>query len=387
MSRCIINLIAGLIAAIAVGAVRPASADQPIGGLGNAQHVTIWVPDYYGHNVLEYKFYYATPSSPPTFSTTTLKLPSSGSAGRCNPNALSLLNGELYIVCNSDWGGPDAVVGYNTSTHGYKEITGIGTDGHNYFSGSHLIGITADSHGNLWVAGFKKNDLLRIPSSQLTKASPKIDRQVIQTPNSPVGLALDPRDNSIWVVGQYQGGIVLNLPDSALNGSGVHLGATALNPNPSSCISNSASSCQQKANLFNYPEGVAVFQNAVWVSNNGGGAPGKTIVRLTKSKNELAATTYGDNTDKPFACPGGLFAVAAPSGGKASLWVNDEGYDVSHTDCGASSGDQGSRFGRVLQFLTSDLQTQTSPPAEQFTDWDKLSTSSPGFGGIVVQMY
>jgi hypothetical protein len=388
VSKRIINLVAGLIAATGIVAAHPAAASGPIGGLGNAKHVTIWVPDYYGHNVIEYKFYYAMPNSSPTFSTTVVKLPSSGAAGRCNPNALAMPNSELYIVCNSDWGGPDAVVGYNTSTHAYKLISGVATDGHNYFNGSHLVGIVVDGGGNLWVSAFRKNDLLRIPSSQLPKTSPKIDRQVVHSPDSPVGLALDPSNKSIWVVGQYEGGIVLNLADSVLNGpAGSHLGATALNPNPSSCISNSAAGCQTKPQLFNNPEGIAVFDSAVWVSNNGGGSPGKTIVRLTASKNQLTATTYGDNTSKPFACPGGMFAVTAPSGGKASLWINDEGYDVSHTDCGASNSDQGSHFGRVLQFLATGLQNQTSPAPVQFTDWDKLSTSSPGFGGIVVQIY
>ncbi len=239
---------------------------------------------------------------------------------------------ELYIVCNSDWGGPDVVVGYNTSTHQYKEITGIATDGHNYFSDSHLVGILFDSHNNLWVSGVQKNDLLRVPSAELATSSPKIDRQVINSPNSPVGLAID-SDNSIWVVGQYGGGIVVNFPDTVLNGPGTYLGSTALNPSPKFCISNGASGCQQKSSLFNNPEGVAVFDGSIWVSNNGGGAPASTIVRLEKEqKNQLSATKYGGVTNKPFACPGGMFAVAAPSGGKASLWVNDEGFDVPNTD-------------------------------------------------------
>jgi len=137
-------VLAGL-SAIGIAAACPASAGGPVGGVGNAQNVTIWVPDYYGHNVFVYKFDYTT--NPLNFTSRVLKIQGSGSGGRCNPNAVAVLNTDLYIVCSSGSGGPDAVVVYNTSTLGYKkQITGIATDGHNYFTGGQLIAILFDSH-------------------------------------------------------------------------------------------------------------------------------------------------------------------------------------------------------------------------------------------------
>ena len=381
--------VAALIIVVGIGAARPAFAVTPIGGLGNALHVVIWVPDYYGRSVIYYTFNYAPNNGGHFFSQGALKLPASGSSGWCNPNAVTMQNNELYIVCNSTLGGVDEVLVYNTSTHQYKRITGIATDGHNYFAGSQLIAILLDSHGNLWVSGYGTNDLLRVPSNQLGQTTPKIDRQVNHSPDMPAGLAMD-TDKSIWVVGQYAGGIVVNFPDDVLNKPGNYLGSTALNPTPSFCISNGASGCQDVPNLFNNPEGVAVFDKAIWVSNNGGNAPARTIVGLKKNKDVLTPATYGGNLSKPFACPGGMFALPAPSGGQGSLWVNDEGYDDPHTQqtCGATQSDRGSHVGRVLQFLADDLtQHESSPTPVQFTDWNQITTSSPGFGGIFVQAY
>jgi hypothetical protein len=387
MSKSIINFVTALIAAVGIAAACPASAG-PVSGAGNAHHVTIWVPDYYGHNVFEYEF--VTTGNQTHFTSTVRKLAGSGPGGQCSPNAVAVLNTDLYIVCNSIAGGADEVLVYTISPWRLaKRITGKGNDGHNYFTGSQLIAILFDSHKNLWVSGNATNDLLRVPSNALTTAHPEIDRRVKHSPDSPAGMAMDPDDHSIWVVGQYMGGIVVNFADSVLNAPGTYLG-TALDATSGLCISNAAlEGCKQKASLFNNPEGIAVFGNAIWVSNNGGNMPAKTIVRLVKdNKNGLTATTFGETASKPFACPGGMFAVAAPPGGKASLWVNDEGYDVTNTDCGYTSGDQGSHVGRVLEFLADDLPEQhpASPQPEQFTDWNKITTSSPGFGGIFVQM-
>jgi hypothetical protein len=41
----------------------------------------------------------------------------------------------------------------------------------------------------------------------------------IDSPDSPAGLALD-GDKSVWVVGQYQGGIVVNFTNAVLNQPG-----------------------------------------------------------------------------------------------------------------------------------------------------------------------
>src|SRR6185312_2253957 len=145
--------------------------------------------------------------------------------------------------------------------------------------------------------------------------------------------------------------------------------------------------CQNVAHLFNAPEGVAVFDGGVWVSNNGGNAPTGTIVELKKTAGaNLSHTVFGGTVGEPFSCPGGMFS-ASMKGGTPSLWVNDEGYGIAGTDCGASAADQGDQLGRVLEFLPNDLlKHKAQPVPENFTYAADLKTASPGFGGIFVQL-
>lgn len=361
--------------------IAPLAGAANIGGAKN--HVTIWIPEYYGSRIYVDTFDYTV--KPAKFTQKIIGV----KPRHCNPNSVTVNGGNLYVVCNSDFGGTDAVLVYNATTLAFvKTIKGVASDGNNYFTGSSLIGSVFDNHGNLWLSGYNTNDLLRVPAAQLTKAAPRIDRQVVDSPDSPAGLALNSADGSIWVVGQYAGGIVLNFTDATLNQAGKFLGATALNPSPAYCIANGVGAgCQNVAGLFNAPEGVAVFNGGIWVSNNGGNAPTGTIVGLTpKVGGQLSAKTYGQTVGQPFSCPGGLFAASAP-GGTPTLWVNDEGYGIANTDCGSSASDQGDQIGRVLEFLPQDLTShQTAPTPEVFTGAAKLLTASPGFGGIFVQM-
>jgi len=347
---------------------------------GKLNDLYIWVPDYYGGFVYYHQLNYATTS--PAYSVTRINV----STRSCNPNSLAISGGLLYVVCSSGNGGKDQILVYNATTRAYvKTITGLGTDKNNYFTGSSLIAILFDAHGNMWVSGYNSNDLLRIPKAQLSSKKPLVDRQVVDSPDSPAGLALD-TDKSIWVVGQYDNGIVLNFADSVLNQPGTFLGTTALNPTPTYCVSNDISSCQP-VNQFNSPEGVAVLDGHVYVSNNGGNAPAASLVELTKSpgSSTLSTTVIGGFVGSPFSCPGGLFAITLPNGVN-SLWVNDEGYNVDNTDCGASSGDQGNSVGRVLEFTSTVLRDEfTAPSPVEFPHWTQIHASSPGFGGIVIQ--
>jgi hypothetical protein len=383
MSKCFNNSVAVLIAALGIAAAGSVLAG-PVAGIGNAHHVTIWVPDYNGHNVYKYTFDYAPGASGSPFSQTVLKLPNPSSGEHCSPNTVAMLGNDLYIVCSGNPNGVNEVLVYDTSNGHFKEpITGISTHGNNLFNNGQLIAILFDNQKNLWLSDVGNHDLLRVPFSELSRNSPKIDTRVIQSPNNPTGLVMDPDDHSFWVAGNDNNGVVLNFPENALNG---HSGDFSLNPpTPTFCIANNEPGCASNIpGLFNYPEGIAVFDGAIWVSNNGNNAPGKTIVRLTKDKGSiLAYKTFGSALDTPFACPGGMFAVPAPSGGKASLWVNDEGYQVSPHNCSVARNP----VGRVFQFLANDLQQhQHSPQPEQFTDWNKIYTGSPGFGGIYVQI-
>jgi len=353
----------------------------PVGGSKN--HVTVWVPQYYGGRVYVSTFDYTV--NPATFTQKSLYVGSR----HCNPNSVVVQNGALYVVCNSDFGGRDVVLVYDAASLKYlKAISGVASDSKNYFTGGSLIGAVFDTHGNLWVSAYNGNDLLRIPAGRLSSSSPHIDRQVVDSPDSPAGMAIDPSNGSMWVVGQYAGGIVLNFSDATLNQAGTFLGATALNPSPDYCISNSAGpGCQNVPGLFNAPEGVAIFDGSIWVSNNGGNAPTGTIVSLDLGAgNQLVGSTYGTTVGSPFSCPGGMFA-AHVGGRTATLWVNDEGYGIAGTDCGSSGADQGDQLGRVLEFLPQDLRShQAAPTPRNFGNSGRLKTASPGFGGIFVQM-
>lgn len=378
-------VVASLVAAAAVavtGYDARAATTVKVGGA--VHHVKIWIPEYYGGAVYADTFDYTVTPFKFTQKVMNVKL------RNCNPNSVAVNGNNLYVVCNSDFGRKDIVLVYNASSYAYiKTINGVGTDNNNYFTGSSLIGSVFDTHGNLWLSGYNGNDLLRISASQLASTTPKVDRQVIDSPDSPAGLAVDSSDGSFWVVGQFAGGIALNFPDSVLNQAGTYLGASALNPSPSYCISDSAGAgCQNVAGLFNAPEGVAVFDGGIWVSNNGGNAPTGTIVELqaNAATGQLSSTTFGTTVGKPFSCPGGMFSTGV-SGGTPTLWVNDEGYGIAGTDCGASSADQGDQLGRVLEFLPNDLlKHRTQPAPEAFTNATSLKTASPGFGGIFVQM-
>jgi hypothetical protein len=358
----------------------PAAAASP-------NHITVWVPDFFGGRV--YVDRIDNTVAPPGFSQSIINVKGRG----CNPNSVVIRNTDLYVVCNGDFGGANQILVYNTGTLTFeKKIGGLGTDGQQYFSpggaDASLIGSVFDRRGNLWVSAYNTRELLRISSAHLAAKSPRIDRVVIDSPDLPAGLALD-SDGSLWVVGQFAGGIAVNFTDAVINQPGSFLGANPFNPAPRYCISNAAPGCQQIAGLFNNPEGVAVFRGSVWVSNNGGDAPAATLVRLLKhpATLTLSSSAFGGTVGQPFSCPGGMFAAGVPGAPPNTLWVNDEGYGVAGTDCGSSPADQGDQIGRVLEFLPSDLiQHRGSPTPEQFTGWTRIGTSSPGFGGIFVQM-
>lgn len=348
---------------------------------GGVHHQTIWVPDFYGKKV--YRHLIDQTAAPATLTTKTIDV----AARKCNPNSVAVRASLLYVVCNSDWGGLDQILVYDAVRLTFvKKVSGAGSDGYAYFAGAGLVAIAFDRHGHLWVTGYNKNALYRIPASRLAAAVPTVDRQVIDSPGSPAGLTVA-SDGSFWVVGQYSGGILLQFPDAVLNVAGTFDHTHPLNPNPTACLSNNVGGCQAVAGLFVAPEGVAVFGGAVWVSDNGGNAPGKRLVRAApKGDGTFTTAVYGGTAAKPFSCPGGLFAPTL-AGATAQLWVNDEAYGKTATTCGATAGSQGSKVGRVLAFQSADLLAHKAAPVPQtFVGSTQLKTGSPGFGGIFVQL-
>ncbi|WP_237154883.1 hypothetical protein [Oryzibacter oryziterrae] len=357
-------------------------AGQALAGVpSGVHHQTLWVPDYVGKKI--YRYYIDQTVNPVKMTSTVINLASKN----CNPNSVAVSSGKLYVACNSGFGGADKVLVYKTSNRAYvKTIAGLASDGHAYFAGSGLVGIAFDKHKNMWLSGYAANSLYRIPAAEVTAASYKVDRVVVNSPDQPAGLTVA-SDGGFWVVGQYSGGILLKFDDATLNVAGTFDYKNPLNPNPSYCLSNNIDGCNPVDGLFNAPEGVASFGGAIWVSNNGGNKPAKTLVRAVPGAGGSFTTgTYGGAFGKPFACPGGLF-TASKTGATPQLWVNDEGYGVKGTDCGASEPFQLSGVGRVLAFKSADLMnSKAAPKPETFPGWDKLRTGSPGFGGIAVEL-
>ena len=379
---------------------------------------TLWVPDLYGENVYRFTITnFPLPGYPTFYQNTSIDV----SSFNCTPNSVVMRNNTLYIACTSyGTSGTDQVLAYNTLTNKFgPAITGLGTDNNQYFNG--LIALVVDRYQNLWVSSYVNNLLLRVSSGTSSgnldsSDPPLVDRSVYNSPGAPAGMTIDPRDGSLWIVGQYHNGIVVNFPATndtnvnSVNQPGTFLGngntGNALGPslNPVFCIALNPGDCSQPQTApFNNPEGVTVFNNAVWVSNNGGTAPTGTILQLTKAAtgNTLSSKVYGGNIGNPFSCPGGLFATAPTTfwfhTNPATLWVNDEafgrgGAGQPPTVCGFSDashpalpGDTGPTVGRVIEFLAGDLSQPTQPTPETFANSNKIVTSSPGFGGIYVQ--
>jgi sugar lactone lactonase YvrE len=276
----------------------------------------------------------------------------------CNPNSVAVNGGKLYVVClNPDAirvydAGPirSAAVGAEVTTAAEKTITSADF--------SELIGIAFDGQNNLWVASFGNSRLVQISAQSLASDDPQVTATFPNSPGSPVSLAFD-ADGSLWVLGHFDDGILLNFPaDQLVPGN---------DPVPQHCIT-TGNACGPNPGLFKFPEGVALLNGQIWVSNNGGNTPGRELVAFRVDGGNLVV----DQTFSPAVCPGGLFATSQ------HLWVNDP-----TTDCGASVADQASGVGAVLRFTLQEL-------ADEVTNLDQLIlftdiTSRPGFGGLFVE--
>jgi hypothetical protein len=233
--------------------------------------------------------------------------------------------------------------------------------------------MTFDSQGDLWIASYGNNEVLEITAASLGSATPSSTVNLLDSPASPVALAFD-SDGSLWVTGQYLGGILLNFTADQQN-----QGASAT---PRYCMVETGTNqdgCQYAT--FLGTEGLALFNGDVWVANNDTGSDGATPGRELFDIRVVAGTlsliaTYGDSAtpgSSPIVCPGGLFATPL------HLWVNDESYGESDPKCGAG-GDVAPSTGGIFDLSTAQLGSLSSQ-APAYTG----VTGRPGFGGIFIQ--
>jgi hypothetical protein len=277
----------------------------------------------------------------------------------CNPNSVVATQSTLYVACNKDIGNSDRILAYDISNVAQPTLSK--TISSNQFD--RLMALALDQGGNLWVSSYGNNKIARISSSSLASASPQVDKALVNSPGEPVGITFDP-DGSLWVASTYSNGIVVNIPVTDLNKTGLNIDA-----NPRYCISKSISGCNPVASSFDFPEGIAVLNGTIWVSSNGGGHPGHKMTALQVSGGQLTVKqTVGSSPGNPFSCPGGLFAD-----GK-DLYINDQSFGLSSTGCG--NGDGKATVDGVIKYGGGNLSS--SPTVF------KNTTSRPGFGGIAV---
>lgn len=355
-------------------ALNVADAKQVIllSGTGVALSRVVWIPDYYGGLLQVRVGSGATPTA------ITINLPS------CNPNSVAVNNNKLYVACSSASGtNPDKILVYNAATiraapAGTLNISPSQTITSNQFNS--LIGITFDSSQDLWIASYGNNQVVSISAATLNTANPVVTVELVQSPPSPTGLAFA-ADGSLWVTGQYGGGILLNFPSSQF-GQGE-------NAQPAYCIAstNLGAGCQFSDNLFLEPEGVALVSGDIWVANNssyntdtGVTSPGRELVDLKVVAGALNVNaTFGNAAvaaDSPFVCPGGLFATST------HLWVNDESYGETNPGCGGN-GDVASKTGGIFSFTPAQLAAKTTT-ISQVLVFSNV-TGRPGFGGLFVE--
>jgi hypothetical protein len=349
-----------------------AALTQTVNGATAAARV-VYVPDYYGQ-LLQVRVGTTSPTA------ITIDLPS------CNPNSVAVNSNKVYVVCNASGDNPDKILVYDASTirsapAGTLTISPLQTITSTQFSS--LIGITFDSSNNLWVASYGNSQVDEITTAALATTTPAVTASLVNSPGSPVSLAFD-TNGSLWVTGQYAGGILLNFPSSQLG-----QGANAV-PDYCAVAANLGSGCQNATGLFLNPEGLALFNGDVWIANNATGAdgnvPARQLIDVKYSGGSATAVgtltlnaTFGNSTvpaDSPFVCPGGLFA------GSVHLWVNDESYGEANPQCGAA-GDVASQTGGVFDFTAAQLTAQTTT-ASQVLAYSNI-TGRPGFGGIFVE--
>jgi hypothetical protein len=367
----------------------PAAAQSLTVTAAGANPRVVWVPDF-AAQTLQVEI-----GTGATAKDVVVGLPAS-----CYPNAVTVNSSKAYVICTANGAAPDEVLVYNATTihnaaAGPLTIAPTQTITSNQFNA--LITGTFDGSNNLWLSSYANGQIESISAAQLIAANPTVTVNISNSAasllgpgtgfsNGPAGITFD-TNGSLWVASQNFGGILLNYPSSQLT-----KGANAV---PDFCMATTDvengvnSPCQASTNVFQNPEGVALFGGDVWVANNSaltgnGATPGASIVDLkyvagvganpgTLTVNATYGTV-GNTAKSPFRCPGGLF------GGSVHLWVNDESYGEANPQCGAN-GDTGAGVGGILDFTAAQLAAEPVTVTPAYTN----ITSRPGYGGIFVE--
>jgi hypothetical protein len=320
----------------------------------------LFAPDYLGQKI---RVRVITPPRMPSIDWSYISTPN------CNPNSVAANQFRLFVACNSEKGnGPDRILVYDIIGINQNQSTLIKTITSSQFDRVMAIAFDKNAYGrdeNLWVSSYGNNKIVRIPRSNLNSDNPAVDKALIDSPAEPVGIAFD-SDGSLWAASTYKGGLVVNIAAADLDKSGLDIDVE-----PRYCISKA--DCNPVANAFDFPEGIALLNGTIWVSNNGGNHPGykMTALKVEKVGNNSKLTfqkTVGTAPGSPFSCPGGLFSDGT------DLYINDQSFGLSSTSCG--NGDEKSSVNGVLQYRGGDL----SSTPKVFRN----ITSRPGFGGITV---
>jgi hypothetical protein len=282
----------------------------------------------------------------------------------CNPNAVTADRDTVYVVCSAYSGNPDAlrIYSFNQQTSKFNLINTITSDDF-----QELIAIAIDADKNIWVSSNGNSKILQITPDHLkTNGKITINKGLWNSPSSPRGIAFHAEDNSMWAVGTD---VVINIDANTLK---------KLESNTKNNVFPKKFTNPDQSLYFKEPEGIAITPDGiVYVSNNGGNSPGKTLVRLEVVNDELKVTSTLDK----FVCPGGVQMYPSTNG--TLIFVNDESYGLTNTTCGAQDWTEQPVNGVVAVKEFNDTNLESNKEDSPVFVFNKI-TSRPGFGGLAL---
>ena len=239
--------------------------------------------------------------------------------------------------------------------------------------------MTFDSQGDLWIASNGNDEVLEITAASLSSGTPASTVNLQDSPSSPVALAFD-TDGSLWVTGQYLGGILLNFTADQLN--------QGTNATPSYCMVETGgdqAGCQEAT--FLGVEGLALFNGDVWVSNNDTGSmgqvPGREILTFESREQRASITDRHVTAAAPQrALQSDRLSGVGCSRGTAHHVGERQGYTGNRIRNVARKATRSRRHREAIFDFTTCCSWGPWPARRPaYTN----VTGRPGFGGIFIQ--